>query len=206
MKRNLFLSCFIALAALTACSNSDNDGPANNAEQVFEINVSNAGGNALARAGRPLYGSQASQAVDHVVVYVKDTDNKVVFVKVLNDWPTISTDYANGKRHTFKLTGDDKLGAGTYTLAAFAYSDGAAAPEVPTVGGVTEGLTVDYLGKAEEIFAGESELTVAGAPLYLAQVTPLNLNVRLPVHLVTSPKYQRVCLKKKLRKCVWLQA
>lgn len=165
MRKKLFLSCFIAIAGLTACSNSDDGGQVNNAEQVFEINISNASGNTLTRAGRPLYGSQASQAVDHVVVYVTKPDGEVIYIDKLDNWRAISSDYGNGKRYTFKLTGDKKLEAGTYKLAAYAYSTDGKAPEYSILGAmVPTGLPLAFDGKAEEVFAGESELVVAGSP------------------------------------------
>lgn len=163
MRKKLFLSCFIAIAGLTACSNSDDGGQVNNAEQVFEINISNASGNTLTRAGRPLYGSQAKQNVDEVVVYIIDKGtNRVVHTRTIYSWMDDSTVIGNARKFTFRLTGNDKLVQGDYKLAAYAYSDGGQKSEKLELNGdlATNKYEIVFPDKAEEFFAGETNLVV----------------------------------------------
>ena len=166
MKKKFFIPLCALAAIFAACSNDDNP-IADQSAQEIKLFVSNTSDNQLAtRGGRPLYGSEALQDVDSVVVYIYKEDDKVVsYVKTIDNWERVATASATGKTHSLKLTGQDRLKKGTYKLKAYAYSNFGTAtfdPGLPVKGNnlVKDTLVAKFTTDAEELFAGENTLVV----------------------------------------------
>lgn len=125
------------MAFFTACSSDDEvavstPAPAEEEAQEIVLQVANDGDNMVGkRGGRPLYSSEAAQNVDYVVIYaINSTNNKVVKKIVVNDWMTRSEVYNNttegdGRKATLRLSGENKLGNGTYYFVAYGYHNAA---------------------------------------------------------------------------------
>lgn len=167
MKKKFFIPLCDLAAIFAACSNDDNP-IADESAQVIDLFVSNTSDNQLAtRAGRPLYGSEALQDVDSVVVYIYDQSGSIKHVTTIEDWKSVSSAHDNGRKYTFRLTGEQKLPIGKYTLRAYAHSENTSAvfKQTPQVNFPYEGVEVAFNNNpAEEFFAGNSPLKVEGTP------------------------------------------
>lgn len=119
------------MLAFSACSD-DNDPMGGGSEnpiaetdgQEIRIAVVNAGDGLTTKAGRPLFSSEAKQSIDRVRVIIYDDRNSVVAVKDYNNWMNESSEYStngHGQQATWKLSGDEKLGEGKYTVYAIGW-------------------------------------------------------------------------------------
>lgn len=152
--------------------------------QSIVVQVVSAGDRLVTRAGRPLYSSEAAQDIDHIKLVVYNPTTKViVFEEYLDNWKTISkefTDVGHGMQYTMVLKGGDKLAAGTYKVLAVGHAVGSEYDYEPLLTDlIKEGdYTVDNIvasvtDEAEEVFAGEMDLTVTAADdqAFVAPVT-----------------------------------
>lgn len=142
-KRNLFVAAYLAIgvatATFTSCSNDDvwNENgietPAEADAQQIVLQVSNSGDGMMTRnAGRPLYSSEARQAIDEVKLIICDNAKKsenVVFVHTFDKWNTtgskvygISPNTEHGREATLTIPDADKLMPGNYTVYAIGYN------------------------------------------------------------------------------------
>lgn len=148
------------------------------ADQVISLQVFNGGDGLTTRAGRPLYGAEAKHLIDKVKLWICDnTSDEVVYVKEYTDWQqdVLVEDYDNGRQTELKLTGDDRLKNGSYTIYAVGYhtTSDYDLTQIEAIAKSTADAKVTYTpntvlakkaGKetthGEEIFAGSAELTV----------------------------------------------
>lgn len=185
-KKYLFGMALMASMTFFACSTDeltvnvagqDSENVAE-ADQVISLQVFNGGDGLTTRAGRPLYGAEAKHSIDKVKLWICDnTDNEVVYVKEYTDWQTNGSveDYNNGRQTELKLTGDDRLKNGSYTIYAVGYhtTSDYDLTQIEAITKSTAEANVTYIpntvlakttGKettpGEEIFAGSAELTV----------------------------------------------
>lgn len=163
------------MLAFSACSNDDdpisggqNTEVVEDEGQVIRIAVANAGDGLTTKSGRPLYSSEAKQAIDKVTVYiVNDAGTGIQATHTFDNWSTdaVSEVYDNhGRQATWKLSADERLAVSNkYTAYAVGYtSEGSLyQDEIDAYEGLTTTfekfltqvtLTADNLG--EEIFAG----------------------------------------------------
>ena len=207
MKKNyLFGMALMASLAFFSCTNEViyvHDGESSEQvsdEQIITLQVSNGGDGLTTRAGRPLYSSEAKQAIDYVRLWIFDS-NGLKYSTTLENWNSGSTEYgessstAHGREAKIPLSGDNKLATGTqYTVYAIGYhSTGAYNSSIPATSSVVktdvENLKLNYTAAtndcAEEIFAGSYTFTpdkdafnqtivlnrqVAGAFVYLKDI------------------------------------
>lgn len=202
MKKKYFVGmALIASLAFSSCDNEviyvqgDGNGQTEDV-QLITLQVDNGGDGLTTRAGRPLYSSEAKQTIDKVRLWVcdnngSDNQGKVVLIKDFNDWmgtsgTASSSDYENGRQAELKLTGNDKLPNGTYTVYALGYHSTSdytdASLQAITnlqVGDTYTENTVLALksgvANAEEIFAGSAEFTISDEAL--KQTVVLNRQV-----------------------------
>ena len=178
-KKNYFLGVMAAgMVLFTACNKEDgiidNGSPeADATAQELVLQIANAGDGLTTKAGRPLYAANAAQDINNVEVVIrKKTENTVVYTKTISDWETESKEYntsGKGRQYILSLKGNDKITEdGDYVVTAYGYSTGTDYDFAPTFtkGGTTAGDVTATLktGKtdAEEVFAGEAALTIAG--------------------------------------------
>lgn len=183
MKKSLFMALAAGTFLFSACSSDDalnNDVAQDNSAQQIVLQVASSGDGLQTRAGRPLYSSAALQAINKVRVLVyKTTDKKIAYDSQNTiDW-TKSLEYTtngHGRRLTITLKGDDKLDDGAYKIVAIGYYDtdavktdytfkmgennvASATLKETTYSDITATLAA---GKdAEEVFAGEADLTIS---------------------------------------------
>lgn len=196
MKQKFFLGALMAgMAFFTACSNDDEvavstPAPAEEEAQEIVLQVANDGDNMVGkRGGRPLYSSEAAQAVDKVVIYAIGVDgtsnNKVIKKFEVNNWDEVSMAYSDntaggegeGRKYTLRLSAGNKLPEGKYRFVAYGYvaeaGTGYAANTYTysdagwTADGsaVYKDITATLAGneQGEEVFAGENVNDVTGA-------------------------------------------
>lgn len=185
-KKYLFGMALMASMTFFACSTDELTvnvtGPDSEqvaeADQVISLQVFNGGDGLTTRAGRPLYGAEAKHSIEKVKLWICDkTNNEVVYVKEYTDWQTNGSveDYNNGRQTELKLTGDDRLKNGSYTIYAVGYhtTSDYDLTQIEAIAKSTSDAKVKYIpntvlakkaGKetthGEEIFAGSVELTV----------------------------------------------
>ena len=157
------------LMSLAACSNDEGVVAYNNgAEQQFTITLASSGDRATrAAADRTLESEAAGQSIEKVTLVVRSKDdNKVVYIKTLEDWNGTATDYntdGHGKKLTFIIPTADKLGAGNYVVTAVGYNDGnykLSLPNKDDVLATNITATTPAGAEAKEVFAGEQEFSV----------------------------------------------
>ena len=172
MKKQFFYGAVaISLLGLSAC-NSDEPvletfGPDS---QVINIQVANTEDVLTSRAGRPLLGSEAKQAIDAVKVIIT-LEGKVVYTNDIESWQTVSSSYTengHGRQYTLSLNGDDRLEAGkAYSIYCVGYTTGDDSlydlSELNVSNGQPFGENAKITlksGVGEEIFAGSKNYTV----------------------------------------------
>ena len=170
MKKYFISGAMLAgLMSLAACSNDEGVVADNNgAEQQFTITLASSGDRATrAAADRTLESEAAGQSIEKVTLVVRSKDdNKVVYIKTLEDWNGTATDYntdGHGKKLTFIIPTADKLGAGNYVVTAVGYNDGNYTLSLPNKDDVlaTNITATTPAGvEAKEVFAGEQEFSV----------------------------------------------
>ena len=157
------------LMSLAACSNDEGVVADNNgAEQQFTITLASSGDRATrAAADRTLESEAAGQSIEKVTLVVRSKDdNKVVYIKTLEDWNGTAADYntdGHGKKLTFIIPTADKLGAGNYVVTAVGYNDGNYTLSLPNKDDVLATnitATTPAGAEAKEVFAGEQEFSV----------------------------------------------
>ena len=157
------------LMSLAACSNDEGVVADNNgAEQQFTITLASSGDRATrAAADRTLESEAAGQSIEKVTLVVRSKDdNKVVYIKTLEDWNGTATDYntdGHGKKLTFIIPTADKLGAGNYVVTAVGYNDGnykLSLPNKDDVLATNITATTPAGAEAKEVFSGEQEFSV----------------------------------------------
>ncbi len=119
---------FVAVLALNACSSDtflDTDlEMSGDDEQTLVINLSTGGDRLTTRAGRPLQSSAAGQDINHVSLYVLNTDG-IVLQKQLDEraWSQ-ALDYKNGKQLevVFRASEGERLPEGDYTFYALGFT------------------------------------------------------------------------------------
>ncbi|WP_462337846.1 hypothetical protein [Phocaeicola barnesiae] len=175
-KQVLFGAALLALgtAVVSSCSKDevviDNtpgvETPVAEGEQEIILQVANTGDGLTTRAGRPLLSSEATQNIDEVKVVVVNTANKrVLLVKEFPLWMNnseIYSDNGHGRQVKWKLSGDEKLKAGTYRIYAVGRSTTSDYSDWSTWTGYKRSdaftpVTLEYTGTdwGEEVFAGE---------------------------------------------------
>ena len=185
-KKYLFGMALMASMTFFACSTDSltvnvagpDSGQVAEADQVISLQVFNGGDGLTTRAGRPLYGAEAKHSIEKVKLWIcSNTNNEVVYVKEYTDWQTNGSveDYHNGRQTELKLTGDDRLKNGSYTIYAVGYhtTSDYDLTQIEAIAKSTSDAKVTYTpntvlakttGKetthGEEIFAGSVELTV----------------------------------------------
>lgn len=174
-KQVLFGAALLALGtAVVSCSKDevvvDNtpgvETPVAEGEQEIILQVANTGDGLTTRAGRPLLSSEATQNIDEVkVVVVNTTNQKVLLVKEFPLWMNnseIYSDNGHGRQVKWKLSGGEKLKAGTYRIYAVGRSTTSDYSDWSTWTGYKKSkdftpVTLEYNGTdwGEEVFAGE---------------------------------------------------
>ena len=176
-KKYLLGMTLMASLAFYSCSKDNVVDPGNGdgveevvgeGSQVLTLQVSSAGDGLTTRAGRPLLSSEANQNINHVVLYVVGSDNKVVLKKTIgpDEWKN-AVDYAinsgtNGQgkqiQITFSNSKGQKLANGNYTIYAVAYYHVASTEESSYKLADTDfGLSNNI---SEEKFNSESSVTL----------------------------------------------
>lgn len=191
MKKYLCMAA-AGMFLFTACSNDDdaiNGGNGNSSTdftgQELVMKVANGGDGLTTKAGRPLYSSEAAQAIDKVKLAIfkldgQDAIESCVYVKEFDNWNTTSSEYGNttngsvdhGRFESLNLkkvineTATDKgLDPGTYRVYAVGYtSTQSNYTYTPTLADIVanwdDATNFEYVSattatKGEEIFAGE---------------------------------------------------
>lgn len=180
-KKNFLVAAYLLVAGgmigFTSCSNEEVIPNGGNGQdvQVLTLRVASSGDGLTTREGRPLLSSAADQSIDQVALYfVKD--GKVALKKWVS-WAG-ATDYADGKQLEIALKSDNaqKLNQGTYTVYAVGYSNASKYTFTPAAMTNDNGNIFTEAGDgwdaksfkanmtdpkfAEEVFAGELEVTV----------------------------------------------
>lgn len=166
---------FFALAASSllfgACSSDDavvsTDGQ-NEAVQQIVLQVASSGDGLTTRAGRPLYSSQALQAIQNVHVVIYDATTKNIVKDAMLNWKDSKTYDNHGRQLTLTYKGNDRLEKGNYKVMAVGYSDKSdyvyslgvtgTAALTGTYSDITATLNAGNV--AEEVFAGDAALTI----------------------------------------------
>lgn len=191
MKKYLCMAA-AGMFLFSACSNDDdaiNGGNGNSSAdftgQELVMKVANGGDGLTTRAGRPLYSSEAAQAIDKVklAIFKLDGQNVItecVYDKEFDNWNTTSSEYGNttngsvdhGRFESLNLkkvineaATNKGLDPGTYTIYAVGYtSTGSSYTYSPALAEIakdwTDAVNFTYVSattatKGEEIFAGE---------------------------------------------------
>lgn len=180
-KKNYLLGALTAgMLLFTACSNEDDiiTGNGNeDAAQTFVLQVASSG-DGMTRAGRPMMGSEAKQAIENVKLIVCDGENSVKFVAGITGWnndknSNAYTEGGHGRQATIEIPSAKKLAPGNYTVYAFGYSTNSDY-DLSAITSITGGetpetfnanTTLTFNEKAtnkvgEEIFAGSLSLAV----------------------------------------------
>ena len=187
------------LMSLAACSNDEGVVADNNgAEQQFTITLASNGDRATrAAADRTLESEAAGQSIEKVTLVVRSKDdNKVVYIKTLEDWNGTAADYntdGHGKKLTFIIPTADKLGAGDYVVTAVGYNDGNYDLSLPIKGAVLATnitATTPAGAEAKEVFAGEQEFSVtAEKKIKVTDTGKAIQNVNVTLHRQVAGAY-----------------
>lgn len=177
------VAAMAGMMTLAACSSDDavvNGG--SNDVQTIQIAVASTGDRAT--RSRELNSEEPGQNIEKVKVVIRNkATHEVVYVGDINNWNT-STDVkdyttdGHGRYATLKLEGADRLKKGEYTITAVGYTDGDFESNdvaTATKGNILENNFTATIknGKAEEIFAGESSISL------LAEHAAINTSVTL---------------------------
>lgn len=200
MKKYFISGAMLAgLMSLAACSNDEGVVADNNgAEQQFTITLASSGDRATrAAADRTLESEAAGQSIEKVTLVVRSKDdNKVVYIKTLEDWNGTATDYntdGHGKKLTFIIPTADKLGAGDYVVTAVGYNDGNYDLSLPIKGAVLATnitATTPTGAEAKEVFAGEQEFSVtAEKKIKVTDTGKAIQNVNVTLHRQVAGAY-----------------
>lgn len=182
MKKGMFFALAASSLLFSACSSDDavvsTEGQ-NEAVQQIVLQVASSGDGLSTRAGRPLYSSQALQTIQNVRVVIYNATTKAIVKDAKLNW-TESTTYDNhGRQLTLTYKGADRLEAGSYKVMAVGYSNNSdynyalnVAGEAALTGNYSDiTATLKENAAAEEIFAGDAELTI-GADKNITNLTP----------------------------------
>lgn len=182
MKKGMSFALAASSLLFSACSSDDavvsTEGQ-NEAVQQIVLQVASSGDGLSTRAGRPLYSSQALQTIQNVRVVIYNATTKAIVKDAKLNW-TESTTYDNhGRQLTLTYKGADRLEAGSYKVMAVGYSNNSdynyalnVAGEAALTGNYSDiTATLKENAAAEEIFAGDAELTI-GADKNITNLTP----------------------------------
>ncbi len=129
MRRQIKLMGWLFVSALAACTsetpNPADGGNAADETQKLVINLSDGGDRLTTRAGRPLHSSEPGQWVQHVTLYVTNSEG-IVLQKEIDEYVWANAvDYSNGKQLevTFRASEGEQLPKGDYTVYAVAFSN-----------------------------------------------------------------------------------
>lgn len=138
MKKKFYYAGMLAAGLLTFASCNNDEDPIIDQNQVqteveegqvIRIAVANTGDGLTTRAGRPLFSSEAKQAIDVVKVYIVKTEGgttSILAEKEFTNWTSDATSepYDNhGRQATWKLSGDERLDVNAdYTAYAVGYT------------------------------------------------------------------------------------
>lgn len=171
MKKGMFFALAASSLLFGACSSDDavvsTDGQ-NEAVQQIVLQVASSGDGLTTRAGRPLYSSQALQAIQNVHVVIYDATTKNIVKDAMLNWKDSKTYDNHGRQLTLTYKGNDRLEKGNYKVMAVGYSDKSdyvyslgvtgTAALTGTYSDITATLNAGNV--AEEVFAGDAALTI----------------------------------------------
>ena len=169
MKKGMFFALAASSLLFGACSSDDavvsTDGQ-NEAVQQIVLQVASSGDGLTTRAGRPLYSSQALQAIQNVHVVIYDATTKNIVKDAMLNWKDSNDNH--GRQLTLTYKGNDRLEKGNYKVMAVGYSDKSdyvyslgvtgTAALTGTYSDITATLNAGNV--AEEVFAGDAALTI----------------------------------------------
>lgn len=171
MKKGMFFALAASSLLFSACSSDDavvsTEGQ-NEAVQQIVLHVASSGDGLTTRAGRPLYSSQALQTIQNVRVLIYNADTKAIVKDAKLDWTTSTTYTNHGRQLTLTYKGDERLSEGSYKVMAVGYSNNSdynysldVTSETALTGSYTDlTATLKANAAAEEVFAGDAELTI----------------------------------------------
>ena len=171
MKKGMFFALAASSLLFSACSSDDavvsTEGQ-NEAVQQIVLQVASSGDGLTTRAGRPLYSSQALQAIQNVHVVIYDATTKNIVKDAMLNWKDSKTYDNHGRQLTLTYKGNDRLEKGNYKVMAVGYSDKSdyvyslgvtgTAALTGTYSDITATLNAGNV--AEEVFAGDAALTI----------------------------------------------
>ena len=171
MKKGMFFALAASSLLFGACSSDDavvsTDGQ-NEAVQQIVLQVASSGDGLTTCAGRPLYSSQALQAIQNVHVVIYDATTKNIVKDAMLNWKDSKTYDNHGRQLTLTYKGNDRLEKGNYKVMAVGYSDKSdyvyslgvtgTAALTGTYSDITATLNAGNV--AEEVFAGDAALTI----------------------------------------------
>jgi hypothetical protein bacD2_26669 len=171
MKKGMFFVLAASSLLFGACSSDDavvNTTAQNEAVQQIVLQVASSGDGLTTRAGRPLYSSQALQAIQNVHVVIYDATTKNIVKDAMLNWKDSKTYDNHGRQLTLTYKGNDRLEKGNYKVMAVGYSDKSdyvyslgvtgTAALTGTYSDITATLNAGNV--AEEVFAGDAALTI----------------------------------------------
>lgn len=171
MKKGMFFALAASSLLFGACSSDDavvNTTAQNEAVQQIVLQVASSGDGLTTRAGRPLYSSQALQAIQNVHVVIYDATTKNIVKDAMLNWKDSKTYDNHGRQLTLTYKGNDRLEKGNYKVMAVGYSDKSdyvyslgvtgTAALTGTYSDITATLNAGNV--AEEVFAGDAALTI----------------------------------------------
>lgn len=171
MKKGMFFALAASSLLFSACSSDDavvsTEGQ-NEAVQQIVLQVASSGDGLSTRAGRPLYSSQALQAIQNVRVLIYNADTKAIVKDEKKDWKTSTTYTNHGRQLTLTYKGDKRLEGGSYKVMAVGYSDNSDytyaldVTSTAALSGKYSDITATLKANAaaEEVFAGDAALTI----------------------------------------------
>ena len=172
MKKGMFFALAASSLLLGACSSDDavvNTTAQNEAVQQIVLQVASSGDGLTTRAGRPLYSSQALQAIQNVHVVIYDATTKNIVKDAMLNWKDSKTYDNHGRQLTLTYKGNDRLEEGNYKVMAVGYSDNSDynysldVTSADALSGTYNDITATLkAGKkdAEEVFAGDADLKI----------------------------------------------
>ena len=171
MKKGMFFALAASSLLFSACSSDDavvSTVGQNEAVQQIVLQVASSGDGLTTRAGRPLYSSQALQAIQNVHVVIYDATTKNIVKDAMLNWKDSKTYDNHGRQLTLTYKGNDRLEKGNYKVMAVGYSDKSdyvyslgvtgTAALTGTYSDITATLNAGNV--AEEVFAGDAALTI----------------------------------------------
>ena len=173
MKKGMFFALAASSLLFSACSSDDavvsTEGQ-NEAVQQIVLQVASSGDGLSTRAGRPLYSSEALQAIQNVRVLIYNSATKAIVKDEKLNWKEKSNPYDNhGRQYTLTYKGTERLEAGNYKVMAVGYSDNSDYNYSLDVTSATalSGKYSDIIAtlkegkkEAEEVFAGDADLKI----------------------------------------------